>query len=155
KTIAAAKKEIYFQDESTLFALIDILYVEGCEGVKVLLDALKTLYNKDSQLYLHFKRTFLDNQEFWHESLQELLKDSNLEIIRKLADMSPAEKVWWQHLVTQHKEHVNKLDLSELYQGFQEFRKRIPKTISLPIPCPINNAKNMLLALDRFLAVLG
>lgn len=60
-----------------------------------------------------------------------------------------------ESLVTQHMNEVGYTDLGILYKGFKYFIEQWPNDLPFPSECPIPNTGNMLVSLDRLLALLG
>ena len=172
-------KNIVFSNKDECFALHGLLYCEGCEGIQVFLDALRKLYVKDKDLYLHFKKNFINGLKSRSKNtIMELISDKNLGIIAKLGDLSESQKIWWKRIVDAQIDSVGHLDLEQLYDGFMFFLNKLPHNITLPSTCPIapHAAESRvsidsslpiqvlfraatfaqpLVALDRLLAILG
>jgi hypothetical protein len=137
---------------NSIYSLVEILHFEGHQGLETFLTALKRLNNKDPELYENFKRSFVTGRK----NITSLLSPSNINVLNELPSMSSIEKKWWRQLVAQHTLNNSPIDPVVLYEGFQHFLKRLREAnIPLPFECPITACGNMLVGLDRLLAILG
>lgn len=105
----------------------------------------------DLKPYAYFKRFFIEGQN----AFRELITPESIDLRKKLAGMSGAEKEWWMLLVEKHQTIAKQSDVADLYNGFQYFISRLPKGLGLPTHCPFENTGNMLVCLDRLLSILG
>lgn len=149
-----------FAQGREIYLLIDLVYHEGCEGLMVFLDALKVMRDADSSLYQHFKKYVLCfNRDTLKRSVMDMMTEKNLEIIKKLTELTPVQKTWWKKIVelqigVNEGSGTQYADLGVLYDGFLYFLKKIPHTVTLPPTCPLTG-ENPLLQLDRLLTCLS
>lgn len=135
-----------FKRPKEMYALTDLLYHQGCQGVERFLDTLKVLHDKDPDLYLHFKNHFICSEISDESVVMPLATDESVEIMRKLADLKPAEKIWWCRIVETQLNDVGYLDLVSLYKGFRHFLNALPARDMLPLTCPIGGRKLYVMA---------
>lgn len=146
---------VAFTTPKEIFALMDIVYHEGVEGLAVFLNAITSLHDSDPDLYAHFKNNFLTTRENYEPIVvMELMTTDNLSLIKKLSDFTPAQKNWWKRIVECEQENSSQVNLSALYNGFQYFLSRLPPGVALPSTCSLFGC-NPLVQLDRLLSILG
>ena len=135
-----------------LYALYFVLYEEGYQGLEVLLNALKKFQTKNPELYTHFYSCFIDNKS----KISNLVNPSNLNVMLNLPKLSAVEQQWWMTLVSQHVKKNSPTDPAVLFEAFQHFVGRLKEAnIPLPYDCPLEDCSNVLVGLDRMLAILG
>lgn len=150
-----SKSHIAAKTGKEIFALMDILYHQGIEGLSAFLEAIASLQESDPDLYRHFKHYFLNaSDDIEPVVVMELMTTESLSIIKKLADLTPAQKVWWKNIVECERKNNSHLDLAALYNGFQYFLSKLPSGVALPAVCPLSGY-NPLVQLDRLLSILG
>jgi preprotein translocase subunit SecA len=164
--LVGGEREDAFLQKNEIFALIDVVYHEGCEGLMVFLDALQVLYQAEPNhdLYRHFKKRFINADtdiplsSRSRKTVTDLMSERSLKIITELSKLTPTQKIWWKKIVDLQLVGVGYLDLEQLYDGFTYFLKKLsegrPNAIELPEKCPLEG-DNPLVELDRLLAILG
>lgn len=137
-----------------------VLVKYGARGVGQLLNNLNKIYRAGQ--YELFQKVFLDTNTDW----TFLLSQPNdvqagalgpADAIDYLISMSAVEKSWWQTLALQHAQHSAPCDLVDLVNAHRYFfaeLKKIDADLDLPIPCPIENIRNIKLTYRRILTLL-
>lgn len=153
---ASASEKAFFKPGQDLLILMDIIYREGFDGLKIWLEALKNLYNHNAPLYQFIKDSIITRH---YNTASQQGTPTQIEAITTLIDLqlTHAQTIWFKDLVHNEVEQLGYVDLPTVTQAFSYFLEQLPPHITLPLPCPLidPNLPNMQVVLDRFLATLS
>jgi|GEM_PF-2771544 len=124
------------------------------ETVILFLNKLEAFKSEQPKQYKLFKETFLENSEYYSDYVT-VDGFKNLDSLKKL---SFAQRSWWESLTQQHKKSAAFANFNDLFNAFAHFSSELIKLTGakdLPSECSFPDVKNMKVALDRLLFIIG
>lgn len=145
-----------FKEKDDFMSLSNIVYREGAQGIKILLDKLDDMRRKfGDESTAYFISSFIGKNP---KEVAKLMSNSNLEGIDRLQELSQGEYAWWESLNKQEEKYNKDINFLNQLDAFLEFKqklKNINPDIEMTAPCPFTDVKNMKVALSRVLGIVN